>query len=253
MAAWLCSLTEMADLATKRVLVTGAGRRLGAAIALRLGSQGMHVAVHYCQSVRGAEKTCAAIERAGGKAQAFCADLHDRGQATELVDRVVAALGGLDMLVLSAANFDRVSIDDVDGPGWDRALDLNLSAPFFMAHRARTELRASKGNIVFITCTSRLSPYRNYLPYEVSKAAVHQLSKLLALELAPDVRVNAVAPGTVLPPTDMQEAALAEEVKRIPLGRVGTADAVADAVAYLASAEFVTGTELVVDGGRSLG
>jgi pteridine reductase len=106
---------------------------------------------------------------------------------------------------------------------------------------------------VLVTCVSRLAPYRDYLPYEVSKAALYHLMRLLALELAPEVRVNAVAPGSVLPPEGWEREQLDALVERIPLGRVGRASDVADAVVHLARADWITGTEIVVDGGRSLG
>ncbi len=240
------------DLVGRNALVTGAGRRVGAAIARALGARGMRVAVHYHGSAEGAEQTCAAIRDAGGEAFAVQADLTDRRAARELVDRTVARMGGLDLLVPSAADFERVAFDDALDAAWDRAMALNVEAPFAMAHQARNALRAARGAIVFVTCTSTARPYRGYLPYVVSKAAVRQLMRTLALELAPDVRVNAVAPGTVLPPEDMTDAEVARFTKRIPLGRTGTAEDVAEAVVYLARAPFVTGHELFVDGGATI-
>jgi pteridine reductase len=242
----------MIDLAGKRALVTGAGRRVGAAVALSLGARGMRVAVHYNASREGAEATCEAIRRAGGEALALQADLTDRGAAAALVDEATAALGGLDVLVPSAANFERVPLDDVDFAAWDRAMRLNLDAPFAMAMRARGALREARGAIVFITCASTATPYRSYLPYVVSKGALRQMMRALALELAPEVRVNAVAPGTVLPPEDMDPEAILRLTKRIPLSRIGSAEDVAEAVVYLACAPFVTGQELMLDGGRTV-
>lgn len=241
----------MADLQGKSVLVTGAGRRVGAAIARTLGAAGMRVAVHFHGSQKGALSTCAAIDAAGGEGQAFQADLSDFDQAEALVDRVLEAFGGLDMVVASAANFESRAFGSIDRAAAYRALDLNLLAPLALCQRAAPALREARGNIVLITCTSRLSPYRGYLPYEVSKAGAHQLMRVLALELAPDVRVNAVAPGTVMLPDEMDPDALAAEVGRIPLGHTGSGQDVADAVRYLAGADFVTGSELTVDGGRT--
>ncbi len=160
--------------------------------------------------------------------------------------------GALDLLVLSAANYDAVGIDDVTEREWDRALDLNLSAPFFLSLAALDSLRARHGNIVFITGMGATRPKRGFLPYMVSKGATRQLMRTLALELAPAVRVNAVAPGTVLPPEDLSEDEVAGLVADIPLQRVGSAKAVADAVAHLAQADFVTGQELLVDGGVTI-
>jgi len=212
----------------------------------------MHVGVHFKASASGAEQTCAAIRAAGGEAVALQADLSGREAARELVDRALAQLGGLDVLVLSAAEFEPAPLGAIDDAAWDRTLGLNVATPFAIAQQAAPQLRASRGSIVGITCVSRLLPYRGYLPYEVSKAALWQMLRVLALELAPDVRVNMVAPASVLPPESMTEAELDALRARIPLGRLGDASDIADAVLHLARHEHMTGTEIVVDGGRTL-
>lgn len=245
-------LRAMIDLQGKRALVTGAGRRVGAAIAKALGAHGMHVAVHYHASQAGAEQTARSIQEAGGEATLVPGDLSTRAGARGVVEKAIEELGGLDLLVPSAANFQRVAFDEVDDAAWDAAMRLNLEAPFAMAHRARGALREAGGSIVFITCASTTTPYRGYLPYVVSKGAVRQMMRAMALEMAPEVRVNAVAPGMVAPPEGMKEAAAERVVKRIPLRRSGTAEDVAEAVLYLARAPFVTGQEIVVDGGRTV-
>jgi pteridine reductase len=236
----------------KRALVTGAGQRLGAVIATALGAAGMQVGLHYHRSRAGAEAVGQGIEEAGGRAVLLEADLSAREAAQTLVAAAVQGLGGLDLLVLSAANFDTVPLSAVTDAHWERALGLNLLAPFRIAQAAATELLSSAGNIIFITCSSTRTPFRNHLPYVVSKGAVSQLMRTLALELAPQIRVNAVAPGSVLPPSDMDADKLERLAKSVPLGRLGTPEAVADAVLYLAQAEYVTGEELFVDGGRGL-
>lgn len=236
----------------KRALVTGAGQRVGQAIALALGAQGMHVAVHYRESRAGAGETAAKIRDSGGTAVTLAADLAHRDQARELVDRSVAELGGLDLVVPSAASFERVALENVDDDAWDRSLNLNLASPFALVQRAVPALRAAQGSIVFISCSSASVPMRGYLPYVVSKGAVKHLMKTLALELAPDIRVNAVAPGTVMPPASYDAAAVQRLARAIPLGRVGSAEDIARAVVFLASSPFVTGHELAVDGGRSV-
>lgn len=236
----------------KRALVTGAGQRVGQAIALALGAQGMHVAVHYHQSLGGADETAAKIRASGGRAVTVAADLSNRDQARDLVDRSLAELGGLDLLVPSAASFERVALGDVDDDAWDRSLDLNLASPFALVQRAVPALRAALGSVVFISCSSASVPMRGYLPYVVSKGAVKHLMKTLALELAPEIRVNAVAPGTVMPPASYDEAAVQRLTRAIPLARVGSPEDIARAVVFLASSPFVTGHELAVDGGRSV-
>jgi len=236
----------------KRALVTGAGQRVGQAIALALGAEGMRVAVHYRESRAGAEHTAAEIARSGGSAVLLDADLASREQARTLVDRAVSELGGLDLVVASAASFERVALEAVDDAAWDRSLELNLASPFALAQQAVPALRVSRGSIVFITCSSASVPMRNYLPYVVSKGALKHLMKTLALELAPDIRVNAVAPGTVLPPPSYDAGAVERLARAIPLARVGTAQDIARAVLFLASSPFVTGHELSVDGGRSV-
>jgi pteridine reductase len=236
----------------KRALVTGAGQRVGQAIALALGAQGMHVAVHYRESRQGAEHTAAGVARSGGRALLLSADLSNRDAARDLVDAAVAGLGGLDLVVASAASFERVALEDVDDAAWDRSLDLNLGSPFALVQQAIPALRAARGSVVFITCSSASVPMRNYLPYVVSKGALKHLMKTLALELAPDVRVNAVAPGTVMPPDSYDAEAIARLARAIPLARVGSPQDIAQAVVFLASSPFVTGHELSVDGGRSV-
>jgi pteridine reductase len=237
----------------QRALVTGAGRRVGAAIAVALGAEGMRVAVHYHGSASGAERTCEAVRSAGGEALSVQADLGDRANARRLVDDATAALGGLDLLVCSAASFEHGDVEHTGDELWDRTLALNLAAPFALAQRAAPSLRAAHGSIVLVTCVSRLAPYRGYVAYETSKAALYQLMRLLALELAPDVRVNAVAPGSVLPPEGWSAEQHAALERRIPLGHVGRAEDVAGAVVHLARSQWITGAEIVVDGGRSLG
>lgn len=242
----------MIDLNGKRALVTGAGVRVGAEIATELGRRGMRVALHYHSSEEGARGTKAAIERAGGEASLFQADLSSAAEAAELGRRVVAAFGGLEVLVPSAANFENVALEDIDDGHWERALGLNLRAPFELARATTPALRRSAGAIVFITGFGTEVPYTGYLPYLASKGALRQVMRTLALELAPEVRVNAVAPGTVLPPEDMSAEASEALAAEAPLQRIGAASDVAEAVAYLAAAPYVTGQQLVVDGGRSV-
>lgn len=233
-------------------LVTGAGTRVGRAIAVELARAGFHVGVHYQSNRSGAEQVASDIRALGRTSQIYQAHLEDRHQGRELVDRVLSDFEGLDLLVPNAAIFERIAFDSVDDAAWDRMLALNLSATFSVAHHASRALKSRKGNIVFITCSSVGSPYRHHLPYVISKAGVYQLMRTMAIELAPDVRVNAVAPGTVMPPESMSAEELERLRRRIPLQRFGCAEDVAQAVRFLAESPFITGQQIVVDGGRSL-
>jgi pteridine reductase len=243
----------MPNLTGGRALVTGGGKRLGAAIAEALGAAGMDVMVSYQASAAGAEATCARVRQGGRAAYAERADLSDRAAARALVDAAEARLGGLDLLVLNAGTYEAGSLDDTDDAGWDRTLALNVTSAFALVQRAAPLLRASHGSIVALTCGTAVAPHAGYLAYQASKAALRQLVRTLAIELAPAVRVNAVAPGSVLPPEDFDAATLAQLAQRIPLGRLGAARDVVDAVLYLARSDWSTGTEIVVDGGRSVG
>jgi pteridine reductase len=244
--------SDESPLQDKVALVTGGGTRLGQAIALALGREGMRVMVHFHRNHVGADATCNGIRAAGSTAECAAADLSVPDEARALVRTAHARWGQLDLLVSSAANFDRIPFNALDDGAWERALALNARASYVLAREAAAALRASHGNMVFITCSSTVTPMKNYLPYVVSKAALLQLARGLALELAPEVRVNAVAPGTVLPPDDSSPAGLERLRSRIPLQRLGDVDEIARAVVFLARGPFTTGQQIVVDCGRAL-
>lgn len=233
----------------RTALVTGAGRRVGTAIARALAAEGMSLALHHHASGLECERLADEVRARGVRAVVLSADLTSGHACRRLVRDAVEALGGLDLLVSSAASFERRPLGDVDEDAMDRAFALNVRASFSLAHEARAALAARRGSIVLVTCTSASLPYRNHLPYVVSKGAARQLMRTLALELAPEIRVNAVAPGTVLPPEHLSEAERATLAARTLVGHIGRAEDVADAVVYLARAPFVTGHELLVDGG----
>jgi pteridine reductase len=209
----------------------------------------MSLALHHHGGPGACPDLADAVRARGGRAVVLRADLTSPEACRRLVRDAVAALGGLDLLVSSAASFERIPFDDTDEAAFDRAFALNVRASFSLVHEAREALAASKGSVVLVTCTSATLPYRNHLAYVVSKGAAKQLMRALALELAPHVRVNAVAPGTVLPPDGMSDAERATLAARTLVGHIGSADDVASAVVYLARAPFVTGHELLVDGG----
>jgi len=241
------------ELAGRVALVTGAGRRVGRAIAEGLAAVGCDVAVHLHGSAAGAQDTIAAIRGLGRRAEAFPADLRDAVAARALADRVVAVFGRLDILVNSAAIMVRQTIADVTPESWDATLDLNLRAGFFVAQGAVPHLRRTKGRIVNLADVAGLEPWPAYVPHCVSKAGVVMLTKGLARALAPEITVNAIAPGAVLLPDDWDAATRKHFEETTPLGRLGSPADVVQAVRYLVeSADYVTGTVLVVDGGRTI-
>lgn len=237
----------------KVALVTGAGVRVGREIALGLGRAGADVALHVRRSREGAEAAAREIEAGGSRSAVVSGDLALPEDCRRVVRESVAALGGLDFLVHSASNFHRASLAETDEDLWDSAMDVNARAAFLMAREAAPALAARKGRIVLVSDFLAESPARNYVAHAVSKAAVEGLVRALAVELAPDVAVNGVAPGTVLPP----EGTPAEEVerlaRRVPAKRIGAPADVAWTVVFLcAGPSFLTGQVIRVDGGRSI-
>jgi pteridine reductase len=238
-------------LAGAAALVTGAGRRIGQAIAIGLAQAGCDVAVHYHGSATGAEETASAIRAAGRRAELLPADLSDAAAARNLADQAARALKRLDVVVNSAAIMVQQSVERVTPESWDATLDLNLRAMFFVSQGAIPHLRRSKGKIVNIADLAGLEPWPTYLPHCVSKAGVIMLTKALARALAPDIAVNAVAPGAVLLPEDWDDKSREHIRETTPLERIGTpADVVAAVRFLLADTDYATGTILVIDGGR---
>jgi pteridine reductase len=232
-------------------LVTGAGRRLGQAIAVGLARAGCDVAVHYHGSKAGAEATARDVRAAGRRAELLAGDLSDPAAARGLADRAARALGRLDAVVNSAAIMVRQTVETVTPESWDATLDLNLRAVFFVSQGAIPHLRRAKGKIVNLADVAGFEPWPTYLPHCVSKAGVVMLTKALARALAPDVAVNAVAPGPVLLPEAWDPATRNHIRETTPLGRLGEpADVVAAVRFLLEGSDFVTGTVVVVDGGR---
>ena len=241
------------ELAGRVALVTGAGVRVGRAIAEELARGGAAVAVHFARSEQGARATVRAIEALGGRTRAFPADLRQDGMAGALVRAVVAWAGRLDVLVCSAAAFDRRPFEKIDATAWRDMLALNLEAPFRLAQAAAAPLRKRRGVIVNILDVAAFQAWKGYAHYAAAKAGLAMLTRVLALELAPRVRVCAVAPGTVAFPSTYPANTRRRVVSKIPLGRVGTPADVARAVRFLCSASYVTGSVIAVDGGRMAG
>jgi pteridine reductase len=241
------------DLQGRIALVTGAGRRLGRTLAGALAERGMTLAIHHHASSSGARELRDEILRAGGRAACFAADLTDAKAARALPGRVVQELGGLDVLVNSAAVMHRLSFDQTSPDQWDAILDLNLRSVFFCTQGAAPALRASRGKVVNLADLGGLQPWPGFAAHSISKAGVIMLTKVMARSLAPEVTVNAIAPGAVLVPEEYD----AEERERLahstPLRRLGSpSDAVSALLYLLEGGDFVTGEVLVVDGGRHL-
>jgi pteridine reductase len=232
--------------------VTGGGTRVGAAIARTLAKAGCDVIIHYASSAQGAEEVRADIEALVRRAALIQADLTDRAAIARLAERALAEMGRVDVLVHNAGNFEHTPPDELSAGAWDRSFALNATAPYLLTLALAPALKKARGSVIAITCISATRPWKNYVPYSASKAALKSVMEGLALALAPDVRVNAVAPGTVLPPADYDEEKLARITQRVPLARVGAAEDVARAVLFLAENDYVTGQTIAVDGGRSL-
>jgi len=232
-------------------LVTGAGKRLGRAVALRLASEGADVAVHYRGSDAEAREVVGEIEKLGRRAIAMRAELTSVKEIRALVQNVAHEFGRIDVLVNSAANFLPSSVISTTEEIWDASLDTNVRGPFFLAQAAAPWLRRANGVIVNFADTGGILGWPTYIAHSVSKAGMIMLTKTLAKALAPEVRVNAIAPGTITMPGDPPEWEQ-EFVKLAPLKKTGTPEDIAEAVSYLVTAKFLTGHVLVLDGGRTL-
>lgn len=239
------------ELPGKVALVTGAGRRLGRAMAQALAGRGMTVALHYHASEAGARSLEGEIRTAGGRAACFAADLTSAEAARDLPARVAAEWGRLDVLVNSAAVMHRISFEETTPALWDDILNLNLRSLFFCSQGAAPALRATRGKIVNLADLAGLQPWPGFAAHSISKAGVVMLTKVLARSLAPDVTVNAIAPGAVLVPEDYSGDERDRLVRSTPLRRLGSPSDVVAALLYLLEGgDFVTGHTLVVDGGR---
>ena len=236
-------------------LVTGAARRIGAAVARALHRRGLSVAVHYRRSRDEAEALARALDRERpGAAATFGSDLLGPGAPERLVSDVVSRFGALDVLVNNASSFYPTPLDTATEAEWDDVVGTNLKAPFFATRAAAPFLAAGRGSVVNLADVHGRNPVTGYPVYCSAKAGLIMLTRALALELGPEVRVNAVAPGIALWPEDDRDAqAHARAVQRVPLRRAGSAEEVADAVTWLAlDAPYTTGEVLAVDGGRGI-
>ncbi len=243
------------ELEGKTALVTGAARRIGAAIARRLHAAGANVVLHY----RGAETEAAALEKElnaarAGSALKVKADLLAPIAPKALVSASLQRFGRLDILVNNASMFYPTAVGSIEAGHWEELMGSNLRAPLFIAQEAAPELAKRSGAIVNIADIHAERPLKGYLVYSMAKAGLAALTRALALELAPEVRVNAIAPGAIAWPEDGQFEPREREriLATTPLARLGAPEEIARAVHFLVTAPFITGQVLAVDGGRSV-
>lgn len=236
----------------KAAVVTGGAVRLGRAVARRLAREGWDLVLHYHSSREAAREAEEECREAGARVRLVQADLSRAEGSRRLCREAREAFEGVDLLVNNAAVFPRTPTLAEAAEAWEEILAVNLRAPFLCAAGLAEALAEREGSIVFVADIYGRYPLRGYLPYCVAKAGVIMLTRALALELAPRVRVNAVAPGAILPPEGAPPEWGERLVRRIPRGRLGDPEDIASAVSYLASAGFVTGQVLAVDGGRTV-
>lgn len=238
------------ELKGRTAVVTGAGHRVGRALALALGARGMRVVVHYNATADGARETARLIESSGGEAVTVGADLTKIEEIPRVVDAAVKTFGGLDVLVNSAAVMVRIPFGEVDAARWDETIGLNLRAPFFLAQAAAPHLREARGVIVNIADLAAFETWPGYIPHGISKSGVVYLTRALAAILAPEVRVAAIAPGAVLLPENWSEDDAARLRRTTPLGREGSPEDVARTMLFILDSDYLTGETIIVDGGR---
>jgi NAD(P)-dependent dehydrogenase (short-subunit alcohol dehydrogenase family) len=243
------------ELKGTNILVTGGAKRVGRAIVERLASKGARVFIHYHTSEPEALELVAQIRNKGGTAECLQADLATP-EGVESLLRAIEERGiTVDVLVNNASVFFPTPMAELDVATWDRVLAINLRAPMLLCrHLGLAMFERQKGKIINIADTAIRRPYPKYAAYLVSKAGLAALTSVLALEFAPHVQVNAIAPGTVLFAENFSESVRSAIVKRTPLQRVGSPEDIAAAVEYLiVSGDFITGIVLPVDGGAALG
>jgi pteridine reductase len=243
------------SLVGRSALVTGGARRVGAAIARRLHAAGASVLVHYRDSDADAARLAAELNAARPKSAAKVkAELLAPVAPRALVGAALDSFGRLDVLVNNASTFFPVAVGAMEPSHWEELIGSNLRAPLFIAQQAAAELAKNQGSIINIVDIHAERPLKGYALYSIAKAGLAAMTRSLALELAPSVRVNGVAPGAIAWPEDGQfpEAERARILASTPLARVGSPEDVARAVHFLACAPYVTGQVLAVDGGRSI-
>jgi len=240
------------ELTNKVALITGASGFLGRAIAPELARAGAALALHFHQNEQRATSLQQQTTAAGGVAKVYQADLRQVASAEALIDHVLADFHRLHVIIHAAGTFHRTPFGHVTAEHWDQVFEIQVKGFFFLAQKAAAALRAAQGKIVIFSDVAAFRPYRAHIPYSAAKAALNSLNQSLALALAPEVTVNAIAPGIIHRP-EAPDAVDERLSSKIPLQRFGTAQEVAHAVLFLLQeADYTTGTVLRLDGGRLL-
>jgi 3-oxoacyl-[acyl-carrier protein] reductase/pteridine reductase len=244
----------VSDLKGKTVLITGAARRLGKAIALAMAQAGANVAFTYLQSVDDANKTLAMVERAGPGVFGILCDVRKEKMIVRAVDKILEHFGRIDVLVNNAGVFQTTKLEEITAEQWDEAFAVNVRAPFLVSKYCIPPLRTSHGRIINMGSLGGEKPWATHAHYCSSKAALHMLTQVMAKALAPEIAVNCVAPGMIDTGTGEKDPALLGRlVAHTPMKKNGSPQDVVSAVMYFATApHFITGQILTVDGGLSL-
>lgn len=245
----------MTDSATDVALVTGAARRIGAEIVRHLHRAGYHIVLHYRSSDKEAKLLADEMnQQRADSVRLISADITATEKADEIIKQAIACFGRLDIIVNNASSFYPTAIGEISEKDWDVLIGSNLKGPLFLAQAAAGELRRNNGCIVNIVDIHAQRPLKNYPVYSIAKAGLAALTKSLARELAPEVRVNGVSPGAILwPEAPHHEAQHQEIIDRTALKREGTPDDIARTVLFLIKdAPYITGQIIAVDGGRTL-
>ena len=241
------------ELVGKVAIVTGGAVRLGRALSLALAEHGVRLGIHYGSSAGPARALVKEIEARGGEAVAIQADLSRPGETSSIVRRAADRYAYVDILVNNAAIFEPGNLDDTTPESWDRQFAINLTAPFFLCQAFAAHVgRERAGHIVSIADWRGIRPGTDYMAYRLTKAGIIAMTRSLALALAPNIQVNAIAPGLILPPPGRDQGYLERKAANVPLRRVGSPEAIAAALVFLLRSDFVTGEIISVTGGEQL-
>ena len=239
----------------KTIFITGAAKRIGKEIALTFKELGWNIVIHYNSSKKDADDLANEINKDNpNSAKTVQGNLDIKEDVQKILSEVSETFPSIDVLVNNASTFYPTPIDEISEDHWERLIGSNLKGPLFLIQGLKEQLKSSKGSIINITDTNLSKGVPNFSIYSAAKAGLEAITKGLARELAPDIKVNAIAPGAMLEPPDVTwtEEQKNKVIENIPLNRMGSEKDIADAVSFLAHSEYITGQIIKVDGGRSL-